>query len=183
MGCCNTISLRDELLEALESYLDALSIQPNEKDRIKDEIAQKINSSIEIDENKLLKFNSEEKFTYIEDKKRQIKSELDSYITIYDKFQEKKIAVELNTREKSIISELETKVKSTISKYKISDFKKILIESTWKKSWCERIHKDVAIINAMTIESREKYVSAEKYNSQKYLDSLYSIATNKHNNI
>ncbi len=183
MGCCNSTSLHDELLEALEAYLDSLSLPVNEKYRIKDEITHKINSSIESDENKLRKLNGEEKIAYIEDKKRQIKSELDSYITICDKLQEKKIVVTLNNREKSIITELETKAKIVINKYKVSDFKKVLIESTWQRSWSERIHKDVAIINAMTIEAREKYISEEWYNSQKYIDTLYSIAKSKNNNI
>jgi hypothetical protein len=181
MGCCNSTSLKDELIEAFESYLNTLSLTQDERDKIKDEITNKINLSIDTDEDKLSKLSPEDRHLYIEDKKKQIKNELDCYIILYDKLQEKKTTITLNAREKSIINELEIKIKAYVIKYKVSPIKKVLIENTWRRTWNERIHRDVQMINTMTIESRDKYISVEWYDSEKYLDTLYSIAVSRNN--
>jgi hypothetical protein len=154
-----------------------LSLPQPDKDKIKSEILKKINSSLETDNEKLTKLNHEDRHAFIEFKKKQIKNEVDSYIAIYYKMQEKKVVETLNNKEKSIISDLERKSKDAINKYKLSSFKNEIILSIWKKSWSDRIHKDVEKINTMTLESRDKYISTEWYNTQKYLDTLYAIAS------
>ena len=69
MGCCNSTSLSNELYQTIDEYISSLSLSTNVKERIKTEISQKVESSLDNDEQIFIKLNWEEQSLFIQNRK------------------------------------------------------------------------------------------------------------------